>query len=213
MKKIFLAAMMVVLGASMVYAQPRGIGGRFGYNFDFSYQHNVGNNFVELNAGIEEWGLEGAHVALIYEFVFARPNWTPKGEWTWFAGVGVRGGLRWWDNHRVYDRDNHSIHGSSGELRYANDVANDRPRYHSNTWAATAGILGSIGLEYKFWFPLAISIDYRPYFGAAVGKYAGRYYRYDDGDLRTNGIRFDLGAGDAYYNVFGDIALSVHYAF
>ena len=210
MKKIFLAAFMVVLGAAMAYAQPRAIGGRFGYNFDFSYQHSVGNNFVELDAGVECWGLEGAHAALLYEFVFAQPNWTPKGEWTWFAGVGVRGGFRWWDNHRVYHRDdrtNDLLWLSSGDLRYANTG-------HTNTWGATVGLVANIGLEYKFWFPLALAIDYRPYAGVVLGQYAGRYYHTrDDGVMTTNGIRFDLGAGDRYYNVFGDIALSVRYAF
>lgn len=35
-----------------------------------------------------------------------------------------------------------------------------------------AGVVGHIGVEYHFWFPMALSVDYRPNFGVAFDKSA-----------------------------------------
>lgn len=56
------------------------------------------------------------------------------------------------------------------------------------------GVAGRIGVEYNFWFPLQLSVDYRP----IIGPYFG-----EDG---TNGFNVD-----AFY--VGAIGLSVRYRF
>lgn len=33
-----------------------------------------------------------------------------------------------------------------------------------------AGVAGHVGVEYHFWFPMALSVDYRPNVGVAFGK-------------------------------------------
>ena len=39
-----------------------------------------------------------------------------------------------------------------------------------------AGVVGHCGVAYDFWFPLQLSVDYRPNIGASFGKgYAGFY--------------------------------------
>ena len=71
---------------------PRAIGGRFGWGAEVSYQHNLGNNFVEVDLGIPGWSALGIQATAIYDFVIAQPQWTP-GTWTWYAGPGLQAGV------------------------------------------------------------------------------------------------------------------------
>ncbi len=50
------------------------------------------------------------------------------------------------------------------------------------------GIVGQIGLEYSFWFPLQISVDLRPQFGIGYG--AGFYNEGLLGFIPTVGVRY-----------------------
>lgn len=197
-KHLFLIATLTVFGAVMAFAQPRAIGARFGYNADFVYQHQLGEkNFIELNAGVLDWW-NGVHVDFLHEWIWLTPDWTPKGEWNWFAGVGADGGWRWYDNHIISD----GIY--TGGWAWSDDVATAveaRPIYH--TQAFIAGVKANIGLEYNFWFPLSLAVDYRPTFGLAFGKYAGTHLN-NNGDVVP--MRFYMGG-------LFDGALSVRYKF
>ncbi len=159
-KSLILTAILAVFAVGTAIAQPRAIGGRLGYNLDVSYQHSVGDNFVEIDAGLLGYGW-GVHATAIHDWVIAKPNWTPKGEWAWYAGVGGNFGFSWVGSNYLM-----------------------------------VGVAGQVGLEYKFWFPLALSIDYRPSIGIGI----------------LPGAEKPVGF-DATVASLGDVALSVRYAF
>lgn len=141
MKKVLLFATLFLTISVVAIAQPRAIGGRLGYNVDVSYQHSLGKNFVELDAGLVGFGA-GFQLTGIYNFIIVSPNWTPKGEWNFYAGPGLGVG------YHVYNLYNGlETHG-----------------------AGLVGIAGQVGLEYTFAFPLQLSVDYRPLVGMAFGK-------------------------------------------
>ena len=90
MRKAIIVIAAMLGFAFMSSAQPKAIGGRLGYGLEASYQHYLGSpNFLEANAGI--WGHEdiGFKVTGTYNFTFAQPKWTPRGNWAWYAGPGV----------------------------------------------------------------------------------------------------------------------------
>lgn len=96
MKKtlIFIAATLCFAAAAS--AQPKAIGARLdgmGYvGLEASYEHYLGNpHFLEVNAGV--WGWNGFSASGIYNFVFAQPVWTTRGDWSWYAGPGVSLGV------------------------------------------------------------------------------------------------------------------------
>ena len=90
MKKIILAAALVLGFAVAASAQPRAIGVRIGNGGEISYQHSMGSDFVEAGVGL--WG-SGFSVEGIYNVMLAQPNWTNKGEWGVYAGGGARVGV------------------------------------------------------------------------------------------------------------------------
>ena len=52
MKKLFATLMIMLAFVSISLAQPRAIGGRIGYNLEFSYQHSLGERMMmDLTAG------------------------------------------------------------------------------------------------------------------------------------------------------------------
>ncbi len=89
MKKLLIIAALVLTTAVAAIAQPRAIGGRLGWGTEVSYQHNVGNNFIEVDVGLPGWGALGLGATAIYDFVIAQPQWTP-GTWTFYAGPGAQ---------------------------------------------------------------------------------------------------------------------------
>lgn len=92
MKKLLIIAALVLTTAVAAIAQPRAIGGRLGWGAEVSYQHNVGNNFIEVDVGLPGWGALGLGATAIYDFVIAQPQWTP-GTWTFYAGPGAQVGM------------------------------------------------------------------------------------------------------------------------
>ena len=93
MKKIILAAAMVLGFAVAASAQPRAIGLRLGNGGEVSYQHTVGKDFVQLDGGlgINLYNNGGLFVGAtaIYNFMIAQPQWTDRGEWGFYAGPGA----------------------------------------------------------------------------------------------------------------------------
>ena len=91
MKKINLAAAMVLGFAIAATAQPRAIGVRIGNGAEISYQHSFNANFLEVDGGVGlgfdktfNLGATG-----IYNFMIAQPAWTDRGEWGFYAGPGA----------------------------------------------------------------------------------------------------------------------------
>lgn len=149
MKKVLIIAIMAIAGVSLAVAQPRAIGGNIGYSVGLSYQHGFGeNNMLDVAAGIpfvNGFGI-GAHVS--YDWIdpfgatFASV-WSHKGMWHWCMGVGGAGGVYNFGKGWVVDNDTH----------------------HNNIAHWYVGVAGHIGVAYDFWFPLELSIDWRPNFG------------------------------------------------
>jgi len=141
MKRIFLVSVLVSMCAFASMAQHRAIGLRLSNCVEASYQRSVGEaNFWEFDGGLWEFG-NGAQASALYNWIIASPEWSPKGEWNWYLGVGAGVGMVWGKDY---------VHGDE-EL------------------GCFVGVAGMLGLEYKFWFPLAVSADIRP----VVGPYFG----------------------------------------
>ena len=162
MKKILFVAVLV-FASVMAYAQPRAIGVRVGAFDGISYQHSVGDNMIEIEAGfgwygrMDRWWHNAAgdfhgrmyghniQLAFTYDWVNSIP-WEHKGEWNWYAGVGAAGGYGWYG--------------------YGwNDVTGWEGGDFDWGFAAAAG---RIGVEYNFWFPLQLSLDWRPTLGVGL---------------------------------------------
>lgn len=86
MKKLIIFALAVLISAIAV-AQPRSIGGRFGYGAEVTYQHTVGKNFVELDLGYNY--ARAFNATAKYDFVVAQPQWTSEGTWRFYVGPGI----------------------------------------------------------------------------------------------------------------------------
>lgn len=141
MKKSFiLAALMVVFGATMAYAQPRAIGANLGGGIGFSYQHGFGASnmldvAVDVPIAVPGFGLGGT---VTYDWIDpfgTSVPWNEKGEWHWYMGVGGATGL-----------------------------------YGFNSPVWYLGAAGHFGIEYDFWFPLQLSLDWRPNIGFVCAK-------------------------------------------
>ncbi|PID94853.1 MAG: hypothetical protein CSA89_00405 [Bacteroidales bacterium] len=170
MKKIFFVAIATLLCTTQSFAQPRAIGGRFGTNLEFSYQHTVGSiNYLQLDAGFYGYG-RGLSAVGTYNWIVAEPNWTDYGNFEVFAGVGAGVGLyRYPTNY--YD-------------------VNTGVYYSKNRTGSFVGAAGNVGLAYNFPFPLQLSADIRPLVGFYFNE--GNTGFFDSGLL-------DLGLSVRYY--------------
>lgn len=172
-------------------AQPRAIGGRLGFssggnlNLEFSYQHGIGKGFLEVDAGGFYFShpklpkpTYGITASVIYDWIFATPSWTSKGIWNWYAGVGGTGIFRFNGEYVIKEDE-------TGYIAY-------------NT--CHIGVAGQIGLSYTFWFPLQLSLDFRPTIGPSFyydPKYNHYKARFDVWELFVFalGVRYSFGAG------------------
>ena len=192
MKKILFVAILA-MASVMVYAQPRAIGARLGAFDGISYQHTIGAGMLEVEAGwsvdartdffentpagqvhTRAWG-QTVQAAVTYDWIdpfSATVPWNEKGEWHWYMGVGAAGGYGW---------------NAWGDF----NAATVGGRYD---WGFI-GAAGRIGIEYDFWFPLQLSLDWRPTLGASLF------------DNLNNGVKSGL-----YWEMTG-IALGVRYKF
>jgi hypothetical protein len=158
MKRMIVALVgLVVLGAAAA-AQPRAIGVRAGWSGELSFQYTTKDfQFLEVDLGSVNWGenYNGFKATATYNFIFSQPQWTPRGEWAWYAGVGPMLGVAHVLGHHR-DKD--------GEYE---------PPYNYFLLCAAP----VFGLEYTFWFPLQLSVDIRPPFGFSFGRgdYRGFY--------------------------------------
>ena len=86
MKKFFLVMVAVLCVATAAIAQPRAVGLRGGYGIEATYQHTLGDKFVQADLGLSVGGL---NIAGTYNWMIAQPKWTSKGEWGFYAGPGA----------------------------------------------------------------------------------------------------------------------------
>ena len=91
MKKIIIAVALVLGFAVAASAQPRALGIRGGYGVDLSYQHSIGENFIEADLGLGSFSY--LNIAGTYNFMIVQPDWTSAGEWGFYAGPGVALGV------------------------------------------------------------------------------------------------------------------------
>ena len=84
-RKVILAAIFTV-SALTVSAQPRALGVRMGTEWQVSYEHGIGSkgDFLEVDIGYEL--IQLVNLAAAYDFMIARPQWTSRGEWGFYAG-------------------------------------------------------------------------------------------------------------------------------
>lgn len=138
-----LAIAIAFVGIAVVAnAQPRAIGARIGYGVDFSYEHSLGNNMIQLEVGLP--GFYSIAAACTYDWIDpfgTSVPWNEKGEWHWYMGVGGAAGYYW------------------------------GARYWGAGDAGFVGVAGRIGIEYDFWFPFQLSLDWRPVFGPYLYNY------------------------------------------
>jgi hypothetical protein len=167
MKKYFFIAVLA-LASVMAYAQPRAIGANLGGSLGFSYQHGFGEaNMLDVAVytpiAVGQGALWGLSGIVTYDWIdpFNAPvPWNEKGEWHWYMGVGGAGGTF-----------------------FPNTAA-------GTTWMGYVGAAGHIGIEYDFWFPFQLSLDWRPVIGVGI---AGGGVGFNTGGLYegiTLGVRY-----------------------
>lgn len=136
-----------VLGFSVAAsAQTRALGARFGAGpLEVSYQHWFGDpNFLEVTVGLDFIGGNSFRATGTYNWMLCEPDWTDRGNWGVYAGPGFTLGSA-------------SFKNGDGTYRTS----------------AMFGVVGQVGLEYTFWFPLQLSLDVRPVvFGYSEGFYS-----------------------------------------
>ncbi len=102
MKKIILVCIFIAGFAATISAQPRAIGGRWGWDLEASYQHEVTNStYLQIDAGLIKYGW-GTQAVGTYNWIFATPEWGDYGKWEWFAGVGAGLGYYWHTNYNYF---------------------------------------------------------------------------------------------------------------
>ena len=195
MKKLIITLSIVFLFAVTAIAQPKAIGLRLGYNAEASYQHFFGKNFIQLDAGTF-YGFRGVSFSPTFNFSIAKPNWTPKGEWEFYAGPGLSTGYFFGYSGSVLYKDGSVKNGRHGDYFYL-------------------GLSGMFGLSYTFWFPLQLSVDFRPTligFQTIDQDHYSRVYGDSDKIAVYSDFWWDK---DRYSDRFfyPNIALSVRYAF
>lgn len=138
MKKYLLIALLAV-ASICAYAQPRAIGANLGGSLGFSYQHGFGeSNMLD--------------VAVYTPIAAGRATmWGIGGTVTydWIDPFGTsvpwneKGEWHWYMG----------VGGAGGVYNFANPTV----------W--NVGVAGHIGIEYDFWFPFQLSLDWRPNIG------------------------------------------------
>ena len=143
MKKTLLIVI-ALLGLSLAaVAQPKAIGvrgGLFGldFNYEISYEQwsdLLDNDYDFIEVDLGVFGGNGIKATALYNITIAQPEFTDRGEWALYTGPGVCLGY--------------------GTGRTKENVSKSAP---------FAGVAYQLGLEYTFWFPLQLSVDFRPSF-------------------------------------------------
>jgi len=135
MKKILFLAAFVAASVMSYANGPRAIGANLGYSAGFSYQHGFGEKNM-------------LDVAVSVPFV---------------SSFGIGGSV----TYDWIDPFNTSVPWNErGEWHWAMGVGGSGGLYSfSNPFLWYAGVAGHIGIAYDFWFPMELSLDWRPTIG------------------------------------------------
>lgn len=150
-KSIILVAILAIVSVGTSIAQPRAIGVNIGYGVDISYQHSIGeSNMIDLSVNIPAFAGIGATAT--YDWINPGGTvipWDYEGQWNWNLGVGAGLGI-----YRPF--------ATMSDLNEQGELV--------KSWAGKiyAGVVGHVGISYDFWFPLQLSLDYRPNIGVAI---------------------------------------------
>ena len=143
MKKTLLIVI-ALLGLSLAaVAQPKAIGLRGGllgpsFNGEISYEqwsNLFDNDYDFIEVDLGVFGGNGFKATALYNFTLAQPEFTDRGEWGLYLGPGVAVG-------------------------YGTGFNKEEEK---KAWPFL-GFAAQLGMEYTFWFPLQVSVDFRPTF-------------------------------------------------
>lgn len=144
--------------AAYAASSPRAIGLRLGYGLSATYQQQLGEaNMVSLDVDIP--GFTGIGATATYDWLnpfnaqFKQPA---KGEFNWYLGVGA----------------------SAGTLLFPRHTLDNFTDINTNIYA---GVAARCGVEFNFWFPLQLAVEYRPTIGIL-------YHSYKQIDNTTNTV-------------------------
>lgn len=162
MKKYLLIAVMAIASVAYAAAQPRAIGANLGGSLGFSYQHGFGEaNMLD--------------VAVYTPIAVGRASdWGLSGivTYDWIDPFGAT--VPW---------------NEKGEWHWYMGVGG-AGGYFFGGKAGYVGAAGHFGIEYDFWFPFQLSIDWRPVIGVGI---AGSAVAFNTGGLYeglTIGVRY-----------------------
>lgn len=161
MKKTLLLLAVLLGFAAGASAQSKALGARFGAGpLEISYQHWFGDpNFAEVTGGLYFINGSAFQVTGTYNWMLCEPDWTDRGNWGVYGGPGV----------------------TLGSVSVP--VDGNRSGYVTT---AMFGIVGQLGIEYTFWFPLQLSVDVRP----VILGYANSFYSNPLGLIPTFSARY-----------------------
>lgn len=162
-KSLILTTILALVCVGSAIAQPRAIGVNIGSGIGISYQHSFGEtNMLDVAANVPIL-FQGLGIGGVVTYDWINPFGTAV-TWThqgqWNWYLGV---------------------GAAGGMYglFSTEAA--------NVWHV--GVAGHVGIEYQFWFPLQLSLDWRPTIGIAG----------DNGiDFNTNGLYDGITLGVRY---------------
>ena len=139
MKKYLLIAVLAVASLA-AYAQPRAVGVNLGSGLGFSYQHGFGEaNMLDVNVYVPVLTGWGVGGSVTYDWIDPFNAPVPwNNKGEWHWYMGV---------------------GGSGGFNFGTG--------NNDSWWY-AGVAGHIGIEYDFWFPFQLSLDWRPSLGVGT---------------------------------------------
>ncbi len=142
MKKLFFAAVLAVLAVGTAIAQPRAIGANIGSGAGVSYQHSLGEANM-LDLAV--------NIPLLYKGFGVGAICT----YDWINPFGTA--IPW---------------NEKGSWNWSLGAGAAGGIYGFNHPAWYVGAAGHVGVAYDFWFPLQLSVDWRPNIGivGAGGK-------------------------------------------
>ena len=140
-KSILVMAAMFVFGVATAVAQPRAVGANLGYGIGFSYQHGFGEKNM-LDVAVDVPFFNGIGGIVTYDWIDPFNTAVPwSNKGEWHWYMGVG--------------------GTAGMYGF----------YGNNGMGWYAGVAGHIGIEYDFWFPFQLSLDWRPNIGVTNWGY------------------------------------------
>ncbi|MBO4434034.1 MAG: hypothetical protein J5769_01100 [Bacteroidales bacterium] len=150
MKKLIVIVALMLGIAVAASAQPRALGVRGGYSTELSYQHSLGENFLEFDLGWDAY-YSGINIAAAYDFSIM-----PLGPFNLYAGPAAD--LYTWD---YYDaaKDAHLMRlglgiGAQVGLEYFFDAI---PLQLSLDWRPMVTLIGGVGFG---WHGIALGLRY-----------------------------------------------------